>query len=97
MGAILEQIYALKNANFYIKWESHPYEDVANRVIFVKDKQVVFHEDVFPSIEAPHHNELIFMLPDTVFYAEFTKQTAQFLIVQEYIKDRKIFEAIPIY
>lgn len=76
---------------------NYPYfNDVANRVVFIKGSTVVFHEDVFPSIETPNDNELIFLLPDTTNYAEFTVKTAKFSVTRTIVKGKNIFKATPI-
>jgi hypothetical protein len=50
------------------------YNDVARRLIFLDSNGIiVYHEDIFPNVEAVMNKGVIFQIPDTSNYRVFTQ------------------------
>ncbi len=48
---------------------SYPYfEDVARRLVFMKENQIMHHEAVFPNVEGILSGQALFSIPDTSHY-----------------------------
>ena len=71
-GVSLEQI------NQVIGFEYTYFEDIAKRIIFVKGKEVVLHEDEFPGVESAKNGELIFNIGDSVMFKGYSPDEAIF-------------------
>lgn len=71
-GVSLEQI------NHVIGFKYTYFEDIAKRIIFVKGKEVVFHEDEFPGVESAKNGELIFNIGDSVMFKGYSPDEAIF-------------------
>jgi hypothetical protein len=62
---------------------TYPYfEDIANRIIFVKGDKIIYHEDEFPNPEKVKKGELIFNIGDENFI-KIKKDKAIFLVRME--------------
>lgn len=62
---------------------TYPYfEDIANRIIFVKGDKIIYHEDEFPNPEKFKKGELIFNIGDENFI-KIKKDKAIFLVRME--------------
>ena len=68
----------LQDINRALGFEYHYFEDIATRIVFVKDSIVVYHEDEFPDPESPKNNELIFDIEDRANYKMYTPNNAIF-------------------
>lgn len=57
------------------------YQDVARRLVFIKNNQIVYHEDIFPNVENIEEGQIIFNIPDSINFIKFTKK--QFNVKKE--------------
>lgn len=73
---------SLEEINNQLGFEYPYFEDVATRIVFVKNKNIVYHEDEFPNPEKVKKGEMIFDIGDKSF-AKITRDKAIFLVHKE--------------
>lgn len=73
---------SLEFINSKLGFEYPYFEDIANRVIFVKDNKVIYHEDEFPNPEKIKKGEIIFETEDKEFI-KVPKKDAIFMVHSE--------------
>jgi hypothetical protein len=86
---------SLETINQILGFQYPYFEDVANRIVFVKDKKVIYHEDYFPLPEKLNEQEVVFALPDSIHYKIFAPGSAQFHIDKISYKKGFYFVATP--
>lgn len=69
---------SLKEINEALGFEYPYYEDVANRLVFVKEGEIVWHEDNFPYLSENNPPHIFFTLKPGQKYIKFTPVTAVF-------------------
>ena len=60
---------------------SYPFfEDIARRIIFLRNKSIVYHQDDFPNAEGLKDQELVFDLSDSVKFVQYSNKNAKFVV-----------------
>ena len=71
------------------------FEDIADRIIFVLDKKVVYHEDEFTNPESKPRGGVIFQISDIVPYYTTDSSNAYFNVKRESVNGNKYYELTP--
>jgi len=79
---IFKTTISLDEINNRLGFEYPYFEDIANRVIFVKNNKIIYHEDEFPNSEKTKKGELIFNIGD-VGFLKIPKEKAIFKVSKE--------------
>ncbi len=83
---------SLKEVNEKIGLNYPYFSDIAKRVIFIKNNSIVYHEDIFPSVEKPKNKEWSIGLPDSINYQKYDRLTANFLLEKIIIKNITVYK-----
>jgi len=71
---------------------NYPYfEDVAERVIFIKDKKVVYHDDYYPTFDDDVYTSLVFTLSNETSFKSFSADSAIFKIEKKEIENKQTY------
>ena len=71
---------------------TYPYfEDVAERVVFVKDNKVVYHDDYYPTFDDDVYTSLVFKLSNGLPYKSFSTDSAIFKIEKKEIEKKQTY------
>ncbi len=89
-GVSLEQI------NQVLGFKYNYFEDIAKRIIFVKGKEVVLHEDEFPGVESAKNGELIFKIGDNVMFKSYSPDEAIFNVQKIEFSKGNYYELTPV-
>lgn len=73
---------SLEEINNQLGFKYPYFEDLATRIVFVKNNTIVYHEDEFPNPEKVKKGELIFDIGDTNF-VKVEREKAIFLVFKE--------------
>lgn len=73
---------SLEEINNILGFDYPYFEDIATRIVFIKNNSIVYHEDEFPNPEKVKKGELIFDIGRTNF-AKIMKNNAIFLVHKE--------------
>ena len=67
------------------------YEDVAERVIFVKNNKVVYHDDYYPTFDDDVYTSLVFDLSNGLTYKSFSPDSAIFKIEKKEVENKQTY------
>lgn len=77
---ITNQQISLSQLNSLLGFEYPYFSDIGNRIIFVKNKKVIYHEDEFPEAETTSKNTLRFEIKNN--YLKLKKSDSKFSVVK---------------
>ena len=67
------------------------YEDIAERVIFVKDNKIIYHDDYYPTFDDDVYTSLVFNLPNGLPYKSFSADSAVFRVEKKRIENKQTY------
>lgn len=67
------------------------YEDVAERVVFVRNNKVVYHDDYYPTFDDDVYTSLVFNLSNGLSYKSFNSDSAVFKIEKKEIENKQTY------
>jgi hypothetical protein len=67
------------------------YEDAAERVVFVKNNKVIYHDDYYPTFDDDVYTSLVFDLSNGLPYKSFSTDSAIFKIEKKEIENKQTY------
>lgn len=74
---------SLEEINEYLGFNYPYFEDIGKKMIFVKDNQVIYYEDVFPDYDNRRSCELLFEFRDERHYLKIKREDAVFKVLRK--------------
>lgn len=70
----------------------YPYfEDVAERIVFVKDNKIIYHDDYYPTFDDNVYTSLVFEIGSGLPYKSFNTDRAIFEIKKKEIENKQVY------
>lgn len=67
------------------------YEDVAERIVFVRNNKIIYHDDYYPTFDDGIYTSLVFDLSSGLSYKSFSSDSAVFKIEKIEIKGKQTY------
>lgn len=95
MFVFKEQV-SLEEINKTIGFNYPFFEDIGKRILFIKDKEVVYHEDEFPNAESAKDGEIKFNMNDSTKIKSYGRKEAVFLVRRTDFDKGSYYELTPV-
>ncbi len=71
---------------------NYPYfEDIAERVVFLKNNKIVYHDDYYPTFDDEMYTSIVFDLPNDESFKLFSVKNAIFKIDKKEIEEKQTY------